>query len=220
MASAPVAESEPQLPLYHSHIVNTYVLTIDSGVDYLFEKLLGIAGQTSGGKRNPSWAMKKQPKTEQLQIRLSREEKQAIKGLAASAKEPVSSWVLKTLLPKGSLEFQEIISKLGRNKESHVLASLNDFLTSLTRVEFKGAVQAMPCKSISPLCANQVAAMVEQRAHQLGVAAPGWLAEIEPLGEPYFGSELQSLRPYLLTASPPPFRKRNIFIDSSVGDRI
>jgi hypothetical protein len=35
-----------------------------------------------------------------------------------------------------------------------------------------------------------------------------------------FGSELQSLRLYLLTHSPPPFRARNIFIDSSLGDRI
>lgn len=164
--------------------------------------------------------MKKQPKTEQLQIRLSREEKRAIKGLAASANESVSSWVLKTLLPKRSLEFQGIISSLGRNSESHVLAALNDFLTSLTRVEFAGAVQAMPCKSLSTRCANQIAAMVEQRAHQLGIAAPDWLAEIEALREPYFGSELQSLRPYLLTFSPPPFRKRNIFIDSSVGDRV
>lgn len=164
--------------------------------------------------------MKKQPKIEQLQIRLSREEKQAIKELAAKAKQSVSSWVLKSLLPKRSLEFQEIISSLAENNESLVLASLNDFLTSLTRVDFKDAVQAISCKNLSTRCANQIAAMVEQRAHQLGIVAPDWLAGIEPLRAPYFGSGLQSLRPYLLTISPPPFRKRNIFIDSSVGDRI
>jgi hypothetical protein len=40
------------------------------------------------------------------------------------------------------------------------------------------------------------------------------------LADPFFGSELRSLRHYLLTHSPAPFRSRNIFIDSTVGDRI
>jgi hypothetical protein len=40
------------------------------------------------------------------------------------------------------------------------------------------------------------------------------------LTEPVFGSELQSLRLYLLTHSPPPFRARNIFIDATLGDRV
>ena len=165
--------------------------------------------------------MKLAPKTEQLQVRLSREEKQAIKRLAADAGGGVSEWVLKTLLPKGSLEFQQIISKLAKGEcVSHALATLNDFLTSLTRVEFKNAVKEDPCHKLSNLWANQVAAMVEQRAHQLGLISPDWLAGVEPLNIPYFATELQSLRPYLLCISPPPFRKRNIFIDSAVGDRV
>ena len=166
-------------------------------------------------------SMKKAPKTEQLQIRLSREEKQAIKRLATDAGVGVSAWVLKTLLPKGSLEFQQIISELAKSEcASHALAALNDFLTSLTRVEFKSAVKVNPCDKLSTLWANQVASMVEQRAHQLGIIAPEWLAKVEPLREPYFASDLKSLRPYLLSVSPPPFRKRNIFIDSAVGDRV
>ncbi|MFV1994182.1 MAG: hypothetical protein ACC661_02000 [Verrucomicrobiales bacterium] len=165
--------------------------------------------------------MVQRPKTEQLQIRLSREEKQAIKRLAAKGGESVSRWVLKTLLPRGGLEFQAIISRLGRGEsESHTISALNDFLTSLSRVEFKGAVKEAPRSKLPTLWANHIAAMVEQRAHQLGLNAPGWLNEVEPLWEPYFGTELQSLRPYLLSVSPPPFRRRNIFIDSSVGDRV
>jgi hypothetical protein len=35
-----------------------------------------------------------------------------------------------------------------------------------------------------------------------------------------FCSSLQSLRMHLLTHSPPPFRRRNIFIDSSLGQRV
>lgn len=165
--------------------------------------------------------MKKAAKSEQLQIRLTREQKQAIKRLATDAGGGVSEWVLKTLLPKSSLELQQIISELAKGEcTSHVLAALNDFLTSLTRVEFKNAVKENPCHKLSILWANQISAMVEQRAHQLGVNAPDWLSEVEPLREPYFASELKSLRPYLLSVSPPPFRKRNIFIDSAVGDRV
>ena len=41
-----------------------------------------------------------------------------------------------------------------------------------------------------------------------------------PLAEPVFGSDLMSLRLYLLTHSPAPFRRRNIFIDASVGFRV
>jgi hypothetical protein len=35
-----------------------------------------------------------------------------------------------------------------------------------------------------------------------------------------FGSTLVSLRLYLLTHSPPPFRRRNIFIDATVGSSV
>ena len=43
---------------------------------------------------------------------------------------------------------------------------------------------------------------------------------IEALSEPEFGSQLQSLRLHLLTHSPPPFRRRNIFIDTSIGGQV
>ena len=45
-------------------------------------------------------------------------------------------------------------------------------------------------------------------------------ARIAPLASPVFGSKLESLRLYLLTHSPPPFRRRNIFIDASIGARV
>jgi hypothetical protein len=41
-----------------------------------------------------------------------------------------------------------------------------------------------------------------------------------PLAEPVFASSLQSLRLHLLVLSPAPFRRRNIFIDSTLGARI
>jgi hypothetical protein len=35
-----------------------------------------------------------------------------------------------------------------------------------------------------------------------------------------FGTPIESLRLHLLTASPPAFRRRRIFIDATVGDRV
>jgi hypothetical protein len=40
------------------------------------------------------------------------------------------------------------------------------------------------------------------------------------LPQPVFGSELKALRLHLLTNSPPAFRRRNIFIDATLGDRV
>jgi len=52
------------------------------------------------------------------------------------------------------------------------------------------------------------------------VPGPPWPRATAPLAEPVFGSALMSLRLYLLTHSPAPFRRRNIFIDASVGSRV
>ena len=53
-----------------------------------------------------------------------------------------------------------------------------------------------------------------------GVDVPRWTREIAPLEQPWFGTELLSLRPYLLTHSPPAFRRRNIFVDTVVGGQV
>ena len=68
--------------------------------------------------------------------------------------------------------------------------------------------------------ADYIAAMVEYACARRAVAVPEWTRSIAPLAEPTFGSELQSLRLHLLTRSPPPFRARNIFIDSTLSDRV
>jgi hypothetical protein len=62
--------------------------------------------------------------------------------------------------------------------------------------------------------------MIESACAQRAIAVPAWTRSIAPLAEPAFGSDLQSLRLYLLTRSPPAFRYRNIFIDATVGDQV
>ena len=43
---------------------------------------------------------------------------------------------------------------------------------------------------------------------------------VEKDGSAWFASELKSLRLHLLTKSPAPFRRRNLFVDSTLGDRV
>lgn len=102
----------------------------------------------------------------------------------------------------------------------YALADLNAFLTSLSAGELLTAVSGAPTSALTEFAANYVAAMVEQACNRAAVPPPPWTRSVTPLREPYFGSALNSLRLYLLTHSPPPFRNRNIFIDSSIGGQV
>jgi hypothetical protein len=68
--------------------------------------------------------------------------------------------------------------------------------------------------------AAYVAAMVEHAASRKRVPSPAWTADSAALQRPWFATQLRSLRLHLLTHSPLPFRRRNLFIDSSLGDRV
>src|SRR5450432_646769 len=100
---------------------------------------------------------------------------------------------------------------------AYPLAELNDLLTAAPADE----IEKLPAPSIAdPYRLNYVTAMVEVAAHRAGVVPPLWTAAVTPLGAPVFVDPSLNLRAHLLTASPPPFRRRNIFIDSSIGDRV
>ena len=134
-------------------------------------------------------------KNQQLQIRISPEDKTRIQERAASAGMDVSKWVLNMVLPP-------------------------DLLDRLTGKEFEQAVHHEPEVSLPSFEANYLAAMIESAAMLKGAVPPGWTAAVPALERPWFASALRSLRLYLLTNSPPPFRRRNLFVDNSVGRRI
>ena len=160
-------------------------------------------------------------KTEQLQIRVTASEKAALKRMARGAGQDVSSYVLSRALPKQRLRFHELIEIVADDDERRfALAELNDLLVDLTRAELSDALSEAPVLNLSPYWRNYVAAMIEQAAHQKNIPAPQWLSDIEPLTEPHFAAPLANLRLHLLRASPVPFRRRNLFVDSSVGDRV
>jgi hypothetical protein len=97
---------------------------------------------------------------------------------------------------------------------------LHDFLAGLGADDLRRAVAVAPPGRLPVEVANYLAAMVEYACGKQGVEAPAWTSSIEPLAEPFFGSRLESLRLHLLAHSPPPFKRRNIFIDTSIGGRV
>lgn len=167
--------------------------------------------------------MNKQAKTEQLQIRVTPQQKAEILACAKNVGEDMSSWVLRRVLPQQQEIFDSLLHDLYResdNDKSFVFAEISDFLNKLTKQNFKIALAEPPHATLSQYTANYVAAMIEHTANAKGWATPKWVRTIPPLKEPSFGTDLVSLRLYLLLHSPLAFRRRNIFIDATVGDRV
>jgi hypothetical protein len=181
--------------------VNTHVLTACSEVGY-----------TQGTMT---------AKTEQLQIRVSPRQKATLRRLAAAAGQDVSSYVLARALPPARLRFEAILRALaGGGEHRFALAELNDLLSGLAPVELPDAVAHADLARLSPFLKNYVAAMVEQAASEKSVEPPAWAAATPPLERPYFAAPLASLRLHLLTASPVAFKRRNLFLDATLGARV
>jgi len=133
----------------------------------------------------------------------------------------MSTYVLSRVLSIPAREFQEAVrALLEPTAPSFVLADINSLLSKLTATELRDAVAGAPEVKLPPFLANYLAAMVESACAKRGISLPAWTGRIPPLDEPAFGSTLGSLRLHLLTHSPPAFRRRNIFIDASIGDRV
>jgi uncharacterized protein (DUF1778 family) len=159
-------------------------------------------------------------KSGQIQIRVSPTQKAAIRRAARRAGMDLSAYVLARVLPAPAGRFQDLTKACAdSHDERFALEELNSWLASLGAGELQEAVLSPPL-AMTPQTANYVAAMVEYACAKKGVAAPSWVNAIAPLAEPVFGSTLMSLRLYLLTHSPAPFRRRNIFIDASIGSRV
>lgn len=159
-------------------------------------------------------------KSSQMQIRVTHAQKSAIRRDARRAGLDMSAYVLARLLPEPRRRFQELAAACADSADARfALAELNSWLASVGAGELGEAVSSPPPR-LTPYLSNYVAAMVEVACAQNGVAPPLWTRDTAPLAQPVFGSALMSLRLYLLTHSPPPFRRRNIFIDASVGSRV
>jgi len=132
----------------------------------------------------------------------------------------MSAYVLSRVLPNTAVKFRELAEGCRGPASRFALAELNSFLSALTAGDLRDAVAESLPPGLTPYLLNYVTAMVEQACARRGIPVPAWTRSIPPLIDPVFASALISLRLHLLTRSPPAFRRRNIFIDSSVGERI
>jgi hypothetical protein len=133
----------------------------------------------------------------------------------------MSAYVLARALPQPRIDFHRLINALASDEDrTYALAALNDLLTELSGSEFVDVVSDADLTFLEPYWQNYLAAMVEQAASQKDVAVPEWVRNVEELDRPHFVTPLRSLRLHLLRSSPVPFRRRNIFVDSAVGDRV
>jgi hypothetical protein len=156
----------------------------------------------------------KPSKSSQLQIRVSAKEKAAIRRAARRSGQDMSQYVLSRVLPQLGEAFQSLV------RRAHLANPPGFALEGLTPAELSEGVAAAPDVALTPFLANYVAAMVETACLRKSEPVPEWTRRIAPLSEPAFGSSLQSLRMHLLTHSPPAFRRRNIFIDSTLGAQV
>lgn len=160
-------------------------------------------------------------KTQQLQIRVTPRQKAALRRQAAAAGQDVSSYVLSRLVPAEPDRFAAILRSLAKDTDHrYALAELNDFLHRCAPIAWDAAVARAELSGLSPYLANYVAAMVELAADQKGVAAPAWTRDVAPLELPRFAVPLVGLRMHLMRSAPIPFKRRNIFVDASVGARV
>ena len=165
--------------------------------------------------------MVKVPKSTQLQIRLTRAEKAAMQQAARRAGMDLSAYVLSRVRSPVAVGFARCLAggrELGSSRLA--LASLHALLVRLTAGELSDAVELAPPAGMSRELENYVAAMVEQACANAGIPPPAWTSSIAPLAEPWFGSALHSLRLHLLTHSPPPFRRRNLYVDATLGGQV
>jgi uncharacterized protein (DUF1778 family) len=115
------------------------------------------------------------PKTSQLQIRVTPQEKRQLRARAAAAGLDVSTYVLTRALPRDSDAITQIVRRIPEAAElSYALAELHDALVSLTAAGFPAAVAHVDVGRLSAFEANYVTAMVEHSAVARGMTAPAW----------------------------------------------
>lgn len=161
-----------------------------------------------------------QTKSAQLQIRVSPAQKRRLKQLAREAAMDVSSWVLRRVLPDEAERFQELVAALERLPDRFRWAELADYLRELPPALFARAIASAPRARLGPETMNRLAGTLELAAFRRDQSSPYWTDQVAIPQEPVFGSALSSVRLHLLVRAPVALRRRNLFMDASMDDRV
>lgn len=117
---------------------------------------------------------------------------------------------------------KELSTKLLDGESARLcLAEFVDDFLSADRAERIRLTAEKPQSVADPKINAYMAAAVEHLCFQHGVPVPAWVNEPEYfLPVPWFPLNYQNIRAIVLAESPVPFRRRNIFVDSTVLQRV
>lgn len=153
------------------------------------------------------------PKTSQLQIRVTPEEKDALRRMAEAEGCSISSFVLSRALASVHLVTDALVQAIHQEGVTQKgLSDLTLHLRAMTDTQLRGAPRPALLDSMPALYRNCVAACFEREAWGRGLAPPPWTGKIEPLPAPWFRWPLPSLRLHLARITPPAFKRRNVFL--------
>ena len=154
-------------------------------------------------------------KTSQLQIRVTEEQKAALKRLAAAAEMTVSSYVLAQALPARHQQLDRALEALtAPGADLHAgFEGLASLIGDTGDEEFADALGSPSVEHLTRLLQNQLAALVEQAANARGLEPPGWVQKVPALPRPHFAWPLSSLRPHQIRVTPVAFKRRGVFFD-------
>jgi hypothetical protein len=160
-------------------------------------------------------------KTAQIQLRVTPAEKSDLVRRARAEGLDLSAWMLGRLAPSERTQFRGLVRALARADErAPIFAEIHDLLQSLGRASLRSVLEGIELSDLGELEKNQLAAMVETAAARHAVSPPLWVRDVAPLRVPWFATTLVALRLHLLTNSPPAFRRRNLFVDATLGSRV
>ncbi len=157
-------------------------------------------------------------RTAQLQIRVTPDEKAALRRLARAAGETISGYVLNRVLPSSELELARLMGALV-DPTVDFRKPLSDLALALHELPDDTVTDGVPMPDAEiPLThRNRIAALVESEAGRRGVEPPVWTREIPLPERPVFGWPLASLKPHQMRVTPAAFKRRNIFFDPEAG---
>lgn len=95
-----------------------------------------------------------------------------------------------------------------------------DFVDEFRRTKDRRLLILPPLANLDPRLRCLLGCIVVQLCHEVNMAAPDWAVNQAPLKNPWFVSEIESLKAIALTESPIAFRIKNIFVFRNFLDRI